>query len=119
MVRGKLAGGIMFLTMVFGTHLGGSQVLPGEQAPLFRGVDEYMRLVDMADFVDGTPLLFLDTSAAWQPSVEPTTKLRRAPSGSSCPASISRPTVCFDEEPWATCCCSRRAAQKAGARIWV
>ena len=62
-VQGKLAGGILFLTTVVGAHIAGSQVLPGDQAPMFRGVDENMRLVDMADFVDGTPLLFLYTSA--------------------------------------------------------
>jgi hypothetical protein len=59
----KLASGILFLTTVVGAHTAGSQVQPGEQAPMYRGVDENMRLVDMADFVDGTPLLFLYTSA--------------------------------------------------------
>ena len=63
MVRGKLAGGLVFLTVVVGAHIAGSQVLPGDQAPMFRGVDENMRLVDMADSIDGTPLLFLYTSA--------------------------------------------------------
>ncbi len=63
MIRSKLACGVMVLTTVVGAHVAGSQVLPGDQAPMFRGVDENMRLVDMADFVDGTPLLFLYTSA--------------------------------------------------------
>ena len=63
MIRSKLAFGVMVLTTVVGVHIAGSQVLPGDQAPMFRGVDENMRLVDMADFVDGTPLLFLYTSS--------------------------------------------------------
>ncbi len=62
-VQGRLAGGILLLTAVVGPHIAGSQVLPGDQAPMFRGLDENMRLVDMADFVDGTPLLFLYTSS--------------------------------------------------------
>ena len=63
MLRGKLAGGILFLTTVVGGNIAGAQVAVGDQAPMFRGVDENMHLVDMADFVDGTPLLFLYTSS--------------------------------------------------------
>jgi len=63
MIRSKLVCGVMMLATVIGAHIAGSQVLPGDQAPMFRGVDENMRLVDMADFVDGTPLLFLYTSS--------------------------------------------------------
>ena len=58
-----LAVGFVFLTMVIGTQSAYSQVRAGNQAPMFRGVDENMRLIDTADFVDGTPLLFLYTSA--------------------------------------------------------
>ena len=63
MIRSRLTGGLLFLTTVVGAHVAGSQVLPGDQAPMFRGIDENMRLVDMADYIDGTPLLFLYTSA--------------------------------------------------------
>jgi len=66
MVREKLGGGILCLTTVVRTHIANPQVLPDDQAPMFRGVDENMRLVDMADFVDGRPLLFLYNSATWQ-----------------------------------------------------
>jgi hypothetical protein len=62
-VQGKLACGVMVLAAVVGAHVAGAQVVAGDQAPMFRGVDENLRLVDMADFVDGTPLLFLYTSA--------------------------------------------------------
>ena len=58
-----LAVGFVFLTTVIGTQSAYSQVRAGSQAPMFRGVDENMRLIDTADFVDGTPLLFLYTSA--------------------------------------------------------
>jgi len=63
MIRNKLVGGVVFLATVVGGHIAGAQVVVGDHAPMFRGVDENMRLVDMADFVDGTPLLFLYTSA--------------------------------------------------------
>ena len=58
-----LAVEFVFLTTVIGTQSAYSQVRAGNQAPMFRGVDENMRLIDTADFVDGTPLLFLYTSA--------------------------------------------------------
>ncbi len=58
-----LTVGFVFLTTVIGTQSAYSQVQAGSQAPMFRGVDENMRLIDTADFVDGTPLLFLYTSA--------------------------------------------------------
>jgi len=35
----------------------------GDLAPLHSSVDEKMRTVDMADFVDGVPLVFLYGSA--------------------------------------------------------
>ena len=38
-------------------------VRPGEDAPMYVAVDENMQLVDMADFIDGTPLVFLYGSA--------------------------------------------------------
>ena len=63
MTRRRLAAGFVFLTTVIGAHNAYSQVRAGSQAPMFRGVDENMRLIDTADFVDGTPLLFLYTSA--------------------------------------------------------
>jgi hypothetical protein len=63
MKRGRLAVGVLFVTTVVGTQFADSQVQAGSQAPMFRGVDENMRLIDTADFVDGTPLLFLYTSA--------------------------------------------------------
>ena len=55
--------GSLVLAVVFPAAVADSQVRPGETAPLYRGVDENGRLVDMADFIDGTPLLFLYTSA--------------------------------------------------------
>ena len=63
MMRNKLAVGFMFLTLAVGAQTAYSQVQEGSQAPMFRGVDQNMRLIDTADFVDGTPLLFLYTSA--------------------------------------------------------
>ncbi len=52
------------LFAVFATAgLAECQVSSGEQAPLYRGVDSNGRLVDMEDFIDGTPMLFLYTSA--------------------------------------------------------
>jgi len=63
MTRDKLAVGFLFLTTLVGTQTAYSQVQEGSQAPMFRGVDQNMRLIDTADFVDGTPLLFLYTSA--------------------------------------------------------
>jgi hypothetical protein len=63
MKRGRLAVGVLFVTTVVGAQFADSQVRAGSQAPMFRGVDENMRLIDTADFVDGTPLLFLYTSA--------------------------------------------------------
>jgi len=38
-------------------------VQPGDQAPLFVSVSENLDQVDMADFIDGTPLVFLYGSA--------------------------------------------------------
>jgi hypothetical protein len=63
MVRSKLAGATLILATVMGVQVAGSQTVVGDQAPMFRGVDQNMRLVDMADYIDGTPLLFLYTSA--------------------------------------------------------
>ena len=40
-----------------------SGVQPGDRAPLFVSVSEDLRAVDMADFIDGTPLVFLYGSA--------------------------------------------------------
>ena len=62
MLRTVLIAGSV-LAAVLGAPVTESQVLPGEQAPLYQGVDENEHLVAMADFVDGTPMLFLYTSA--------------------------------------------------------
>jgi len=40
-----------------------ANVLEGDLAPLFSSVDEEMRATDLADFVDGAPLVFLYGSA--------------------------------------------------------
>ena len=40
-----------------------SAVEPGDAAPLFVSVSDEMDPVDMADFIDGTPLVFLYGSA--------------------------------------------------------
>jgi len=43
---------------------GGADTLRvGDQAPMFVTVDEHMQLTDMADFIDGTPVVFLYGSA--------------------------------------------------------
>jgi hypothetical protein len=36
-----------------------AEVGQGDVAPLHRSVDDKMRAIDMADFIDGTPLVFL------------------------------------------------------------
>ena len=63
MAHGKMVRGVFILSLMTGVPLAQTQVLPGEQAPMYRGVDENLNPVDMADFIDGTPLLFLYTSA--------------------------------------------------------
>lgn len=63
MMRDKLAVGVLFLATVVWAQAADSQVQEGSQAPMFSGVDENLRPIDTADFVDGTPLLFLYTSA--------------------------------------------------------
>jgi hypothetical protein len=63
MTLDKLAAGVFCLTTVVGVQTASSQVQEGSRAPLFRGVDQNMRPIDTSDFVDGTPLLFLYTSA--------------------------------------------------------
>ena len=40
-----------------------AEVREGDVAPLHRSVDDKMRAIDMADFVDGVPLIFLYGSA--------------------------------------------------------
>ena len=40
-----------------------AQVDEGDLAPLHRSVDDKMRAIDMADFIDGAPLVFLYGSA--------------------------------------------------------
>ena len=40
-----------------------AEVGEGDLAPLAHSVDEKMRVIDMADFVDGVPLVFLYGSA--------------------------------------------------------
>ncbi len=40
-----------------------ADVSEGEIAPMHRSVDDKMRAIDMADFIDGTPLVFLYGSA--------------------------------------------------------
>jgi len=44
-------------------HSSYSAVQVGDQAPMYRAVDENMQLIDMADFTDGTPLVLLYGSA--------------------------------------------------------
>ena len=63
MVRGRLAVSCVLAAAIGGAHAADGQVFRGDRAPMYRAVDENMRLVDMADFIDGTPLLFLYTSA--------------------------------------------------------
>ncbi len=62
-MRKKLAVAFVFLATLVVTQTSDSQVPEGSLAPTFRGVDENMRPIDTSDFVDGTPLLFLYTSA--------------------------------------------------------
>ena len=62
MWRTVLIAGLV-VAAVLGVAVTESQVLRDEEAPLYKGVDENGRLVDMADFIDGTPMLFLYTSA--------------------------------------------------------
>ena len=40
-----------------------AEIGEGDLAPLAHSVDEKMRAIDMADFVDGVPLVFLYGSA--------------------------------------------------------
>ena len=63
MTRFRLTVGFALLTTIAGVQVASSQVQEGSRAPMFRGVDENMRPIDTSDFVDGTPLLFLYTSA--------------------------------------------------------
>ena len=45
------------------TSMALSAVRPGDPAPLFVSVSENLDQVDMADLIDGTPLVFLYGSA--------------------------------------------------------
>jgi hypothetical protein len=56
-------GGASLAIVLATAQLAGAQVREGDQAPMFQAVDQHMRNIDMADFIDGTPLLFLYTSA--------------------------------------------------------
>jgi len=49
--------------MLFITPIASGQVDQGDLAPLHRSVDDKMRAIDMADFIDGAPLVFLYGSA--------------------------------------------------------
>lgn len=40
-----------------------AEVGEGDVAPMHRSVDDKMRAIDMADLIDGTPLVFLYGSA--------------------------------------------------------
>ena len=40
-----------------------SSVRAGDEAPLFVSVDYNMQNIDMADLIDGTPLVYVQTSA--------------------------------------------------------
>ncbi len=40
-----------------------SAVRTGDEAPLFVSVDHNMQYIDMADLIDGTPLVYVQTSA--------------------------------------------------------
>lgn len=55
--------GLLVVAAALAAATAETQVQVGEQAPLYSGVDENGRLVDMGDFIDGTPMLFLYTSA--------------------------------------------------------
>lgn len=63
MDRSTLAGSCLVVATFVGAQPAECQTYRGDQAPMYQAVDENMRLVDMADFIDGTPLLFLYTSA--------------------------------------------------------
>jgi len=62
MVRSQLRVAVA-LGMLWAGSVHGQVVFKGETAPLFRGQDEELRTVDMADGVDGRPLVFLHGSA--------------------------------------------------------
>ena len=49
--------------MAFTAPLVSAEVGEGDVAPLHRSVDDKMRAIDMADFIDGAPLIFLYGSA--------------------------------------------------------
>ena len=49
--------------VLFITPMASAQVGEGDLAPLHRSIDDKMRATDMADFIDGTPLVFLYGSA--------------------------------------------------------
>jgi hypothetical protein len=59
----SLATHTAFAAMVFISPLVSAEVGEGDIAPLHRSVDDKMRAIDMADFIDGTPLVFLYGSA--------------------------------------------------------
>jgi len=54
---------LMLAGCVLSASIAHSTIQPGDTAPLFLSVSEDLRAVDMADFVDGTPLVFLYGSA--------------------------------------------------------
>ena len=63
MMRKHLIGAASLAMVLAATQPAVSQVRTGDQAPMLQAVDQHMRNIDMADFIDGTPLLFLYTSA--------------------------------------------------------
>jgi len=63
MARRYLIDGVVLACLLVVTQPVLSQVRAGDPAPMFQAVDQHMRNIDMADFIDGTPLLFLYTSA--------------------------------------------------------
>jgi hypothetical protein len=63
MARRYLIDGVVVACLLAVAQPAGSQVRAGDQAPMFQAVDQHMRNIDMADYIDGTPLLFLYTSA--------------------------------------------------------
>jgi hypothetical protein len=59
----SLANCTALTAMVIIASVASAQVNEGDVAPLHRSVDDKMRAIDMADFIDATPLVFLYGSA--------------------------------------------------------
>ena len=55
-------GSLALVATLSGTPVAAT-VREGDDAPMYIAVDENMQLIDMAEFIDGTPLVFLYGSA--------------------------------------------------------